>query len=589
MRGWGNTMSLIGRLRAGVSLEDAGAEFAVLLPQLKESHPDWAPGLGAQLTGLQDKVTRPVRRSMLVLWIGVGVVLLIVCTNLSNLLLARASTRSREFAVRTAVGAPRGRLIRQLLTEGVILSGTGGLLGIGLAYGSVQYLLHSARLSLPLLDRITAAWRVVVFTAGLSILTGLLFATLPALRTLTSDRIKPLHAGRRGSTSGQEWARSTLIVAEIGMACTLLFGAGLLLRSFLRLLDQDLGFRPSGAIAVRVDSPANSTPEQLASFLSEAAGQVRALPGVEAAGFTDALPLDRNRSWGLAAVGRQYGPGENRSALVTVIGPGYLHAMGIPVLEGRGFNAGDTADAPPVLLINQAAARFHWPGEDPLGKLAFVNGTEEQYQVVGVVADVPSRTLEEGGDLEFYRPMAQQGPVSTELIIRTKLALPALISSVREALGPLQPDLPASDFRPLDELIERAVSPRRLVTSLVTAFAVLALVLASLGIYGVVSYSAAQRRLEFGIRIALGAPPARIRLQVVQRTLLLVCAGIALGILGSLVVSSLVASLLFRVEPADPVNLVATFGTLAVSALIAAYLPALRASRVNPVTALRAE
>jgi len=588
MRPWGNTLSIVGRLRPGVDIVQARAEFATLLPQLMEAHRDWGP-IGARLTDLGDHVSGRMRASLIVLWCAVAAVLLIVCANLANLLLARASARGREFAVRIALGAGRARLVRQLLTEGVLLALAGGALGVPLAFALTTWLTTSESLSVPLLHYVRVDTAALAVTGAIACLTGVLFAAVPALKISAQRPQSLLQEHTRGTVDSARhaWIRKGLVVAEIAMAAVLLVGAGLLARSFVQLLDVELGFEPSRAVAARLDSPAASTLEERTAMGRELVRRVSALPGVEAAGLTDALPLERNRTWGIGVPGRVYGPGERPLVFVYVVGPGYLRAMGIPVTAGRDFLEQDPMQGRNPVVVNATLARALYPDQDPIGRPA-ITGTQE-LTIVGVVADVRQSSLDEAPVNQMYLDIARGGGGSPDLIVRTSLPPSSLGPAIRAAISEVDRRLVATDIRALDTLVDRAISPRRFLVSLLGGFSMLALLLASLGIYGVVSYGVSQRTAEIGVRMALGATGAEVRRQVLGDTLRLTLAGVAIGVGASFALARVIDSLLYATSPADPLTFGAAALVLTVVAMVAGYLPALRASRIEPMRALRAD
>jgi predicted permease len=557
---------------------------------LNEQHRDWRGQAAAKLTTLKDFVSGQMRRSLFVLWGAVGLVLLIVCANLSNLLLARSSSRGKEIAVRMALGASRARIVRQLLTEGVLLSLAGAAVGVPLAYALTTYLAGSATMSVPLLHQVKVDGAALLFTALVAMTCGVLFGTIPALRLSGRDPHNALKEQSRGSTEGRghAWVRSALVIAEVTLASVLLVCAGLLLRSFVHLLDVDLGFKPSQTFAVRIDLSGNRTPEQRRAVLDEMTRRVAAMPGVEAAGMTDALPLDRNRTWGISAPGDGADRSRSAGAFVYVVGPGYLRAMGIPLKAGRDFGEQDTAKSLRVIIVNESLARRLYPNQQALGRVATVGG-DSASTIVGVVADVRQSSVEEASALQMYLIQSQSSPVSTDLVIRSTLPAASLMSNVRSTLGALDPSLLSTDFRAIDTLVERAVSPRRFLLTLLGGFSILALVLACLGIYGVVSYGVSQRVQEIGIRMALGATAVDVSRQVIGGTLRLALIGIALGLAISLALARLIASLLYGTSPTDFTTFAATAAALTLVALVAGAIPALRAARIDPMSALRAD
>jgi predicted permease len=590
MRNWGHVLSVIGRLKPGVAVGQAQAEATLLFSQSKAQHPEWLTDAKTTITGLREYVSGKLRRSLIVLWCAVGLILLIVCVNLLNLLLARAAGRSKEFAMRSALGAGRGRLIRQLLTESLVLSGAGALLGLGFAFAIIRYLAHQGSIALPLLSSVRVDVTALTWTLLIAVATSVLFGLVPGFKMSGGNPQETLKDAGRGMSAGRkhERLRAALVISEVALACVLLIGAGLLLRSFLRVLDVDLGFQPSRAAAIKVDYDDGGNPARRGAILQEILRRVNAIPGIESAGLSDKLPLDRNRSWDLRAKGRVYPPGINDDAFVYVVTPGYVGAMGMHLREGRDFNWQDTPTSEPVIIINQAAARRDWPGMDPIGRLAQGIGGGDT-RVVGVISDVRESSVEETSSPEVFVPATQAEPDGEDLVVRTKVPPEALASSVLKTLRTLNPGQPANEFRPLQQIVDHAVSPRRFFVSLVACFAVLGLVLASLGIYGVISYSVAQRTQEIGIRMALGATPSQVLFGVIAKTLRVALIGIALGIIGSLVAAKWIASLLFGTAPTDPATFVGVILLLSAVGFIAGYIPARRATKVDPLVALRYE
>ncbi len=587
IRNWGNTLALVGRLKPGVSVAQAQAEADIVFPQLKAAHKEWWGDYTSTITGLKDFVSGKLRRSLIVLWCAVGLILLIVCVNLSNLMLARAAARSKEFALRSALGAGRGRLLRQLLMESAILSGAGALLGLGLAFAITTYLAHQGSIALPLLSSVSVDRAALLWTLLITVTVALLFGLAPGLNIPFADLQNSLKDSGHGTTTGRKYERlrAVMVISEVALACVLLIGAGLLLRSFLNVLDVDLGFQPSRAAVIKVDYDDGGNRERRGVVLHEMVRNIESIPGVEAAGITDMLPLGRNRSWGLAAKGKEYGREVVRGALVRIVTPGYLSAMGMHLKEGRDFTWHDDSKSERVVILNQAAARRFWAGEDPLGRLALTGDGDTR--VIGVISDVREHSLETSAGPEMYLPAMQADPEGAELVVRTKLPPEALASSVMARLRSLNPAQPAAEFRPLRQIVDHSVSPRRFFVLLVASFAALGLILASLGVYGVISYSVARQTQEIGIRMALGATAPRVQLGVIARAMKLAFAGIAVGSLGSLAAARWIESLLFGTEPTDPATFAGIFLLLGVVALVAGYIPARRASRIDPMTALR--
>jgi predicted permease len=586
-RTWGNTLAIVGRLKPGVSLAQAQAESNLLFPQLRAAHPDWWSDYKSTLSGLQDRVSGRLRRSLYVLWCAVGLILLIVSINVSNLLLARAMSRGKEFAMRTALGAGRGRLIRQLLTESLVSSGAGALLGVIFAWGLTSYLARQSQIALPLLSTVRVDSTALAWTVLIAVSAGAIFGLLPAFKVLGGKLQEALKDGGPGVSQGRrhERLRAALVVSELALACVLLAGAGLLLRSFLRVLDVDLGFQPAGVAAIKIEVNDGGKIERRGPVLQEILQRIRAIPGIEAAGMSDMLPLDRNRSWGLVARENAGDRSRDHSAFVYVVSPGYLQTMGMRLLRGRDISWRDQSHTEPSIVINEAAARREWPGQDPVGRLARIGRREAR--VVGVIADVRESSLEDEASAQMYIPITQANPEGTELVVRTRLPISATEPAVMSALRSLNPGQPRTQFRAIQQIVDHAVSPRRFLVLLVSAFAAFGLVLASLGIYGVIAYSVARKSQEIGIRMALGASPSRIQLGVAAQTLRLALIGIGIGTAASFAVARGITSLLFGTEPADPAIFTATVALLGSVALLAGLIPARRASRIDPISVLR--
>lgn len=587
IRNWGNTLTLVGRLKPGVSVAQAQAEADILFPQIKAAHPDWWGDYTSTITGLKDFVTGKLRRSLIVLWCAVGLILLIVCVNVSNLFLARAAARSKEFAMRIALGARRGRIFRQLLTESLVLASGGMLAGLALAFGLTTYLAHQGSIALPLLSSVKVDGAALAWTLLIALATAILLGFVPGLKLSAGNIQDALKDSGQGMSAGRkhERLRGFMVISEVALACVLLIGAGLLLRSFLKLLDVDLGFQPSRAAVIKIDYEAGNDPARRGAVMEEILRKVDAIPGVESAGIADMLPLGRNRSWGFSAKGKVYPKDEFLGALVRIVTPGYLGAMGIELRKGRDFTWRDTSKSERAVIINQAAARRFWPGEDPVGRLGLVNDADTR--VVGVISNVREHSLEASAGPEIYLPAAQADPEGAELVVRTKLPPEALASIVMETLRSLNPAQPAAEFRPLQQIVDHAVSPRRFFVMLVTSFAALGLILASLGIFGVISYSVARQKQEIGIRIALGATVQQVQMGVIGSAMRLALIGIALGTIGSFAAARWIASLLFGTKPTDPATFACTVLLLSAVALVAAYIPMRRAARIEPMIALR--
>ena len=589
MRDWGNTLSLLGRLAPGVTVLRAGSEARSLAPELpfNAKHPEWKSGYTATVVGLKEHVSGQLRRALVVLWSAVGFTLLIVCVNLANLLIGRTGARSKELAMRAALGAGRGRLARQLLTESAVLATLGSAVGLGIAWTVIAYVAHHGTVALPLLNTVRLDGAALAWTLFVAAASTIAFGLAPAMKMSTRDVQSALKEVGPGVSTGRghHRLRASLVVSEVALACMLLVGAGLLLRSFLRVLDVDLGFRPMSVAAIKVDDIDGGSGEKRTAALEDLLARVKAIPGVELAGIADNLPLERNRSWGLSAKGKQYREGELRGTFVYVITPGYLETMGMRLKKGRAFTWSDASTTQRVVVINESAARYLWPGEDPIDKIALVNGRDTR--VIGMVADVHESSLESTGAWQMYLPVTQAGPVGTFLAIRSTLPAASIAPNVMRTLRALNPTQSATQLRPIQASVDRAVSPRRFFMLLVGAFAAFGLLLAALGVYGVISYSVTQRTQEIGIRMALGATASQVRRGILWQTMRLVSVGVVIGATASAVLSRLIAALLFETAPTDPAAFAGTVILLAGAALAAALIPARRASRVDPMKALR--
>jgi predicted permease len=611
----GNTITLIGRLKPGVTVEQARGEAKLLFPKLdfRTDHPEYSEGYTAYPTPLKQYVSGKLHRSLIVLWSAVGLILLIVCVNLSNLLLARAAARGKEFALRGALGASRGRIIRQLLTESLLLSGVGSVFGLALAFAITTWLQHQTALALPLLNDVHIDATALLWTLVIASGTAVLFGLAPGIRMSSTHLQESLKdSGGHGASDGRrhERLRSMLVISEVALACVLLVGAGLLMRSFLRVLDVDLGFKPTAAAAIKIDYDDDNgrNAEKRSAALQNVLTRISAIPGVEHAGISDNLPFERNRCWGVPhrkdVDQKQLDAAHLPCALVYIVTPGYLAAMGVPI-TGRDFTWEDLPIPPPpppnqgaakpavpqgrrgdpVIIINASAARQMYPKGDALGHIIDAGGNDSR--IVGIIPDLHQTSVEGQPDWQVYYPITQQGPEGAELVIRSKIPPAQLASSIMHTLREINPGQSAVPLRPIQSLVDHAVSPRRFFVLLVGTFAALGLFLAALGIYGVISYSVTQQTLEIGIRMALGATTARVQFGVIFRTMRLALIGIAVGAVVSLAVASLISAMLFNTAPTDPATFAIMVALLTIVAVLAGYIPARRASRVNPMVALR--
>jgi predicted permease len=585
---WGNTMAMIGRLRPGVTATGAQADFDRVTAQLEDADPArW--GLGAVITPLRDQIAGDFKAPLLLLVAAACVVLLVACANLSNLLLARGRTRSREMAVRSALGANRLRLLRQLSIESLLLALLGGVVGIALAYGVTRTIASTQAVRIPMLNAVSVDASALLFTLAVTMFAGLLIGLAPVFQVLAGGEAAVIRDASRGSTEGRRAAavREVLVVAEIALACVLLVGGGLLLRSFVSVLDVELGFRAAEAVAWRVDSNRSFESQTArAAFYDALMTRIESVPGVSAVGMTDTPPLGRNRGWGIAAKGVVYEEGDWPGVFPRIVDHRYLNVMEIPLLAGRHFTAFDNAQSGNVVILNQTAASRLWPGQDAVGQTALINGAE--WQVVGVVGDVRHQSLEKESGLEMYLPYTQVPDYNTvTMVVRSSLPVRALAAGVRGAIREFDATMPTTDFHTLESVIDRAVSPRRFVLMVLGGFAATALILAAIGIYAVLSYTVSQRIPEIGIRMALGESSAKVRGRVVGRTMLLAGAGVLIGALASFGVSRLIASMLYGVQATDALTFAGMAAILMTVAALAAFVPARRASNTDPIQALR--
>ena len=592
-------LGVIGRLKPGVSVDHASQEVATIAARLAREYPDADEGVGGEATSLHQAMVTRARPALLVLLGAVGLVLLIACVNVANLLLARVAGRETELAVRTALGAGRGRLIRQLLTESVLLGLLGGGAGLALAGAFLDGLLGLQPQGVPRLGEVHVDRAVLAFAAFLSVLTGLLFGVLPAAQMTRRAPAPGLREGSRGVLGGRgQRLRAGLVVGQMALAMMLLAGAGLLMRSFSQLRRVDPGFPPASALTFRLALPESAYKEEArqAAFYDELLGRLAALPGVRSAGAVQGLPLSGSR-FGLSfeVKGRPpLPPARQPSMEVRVATPGYFGAIGIPIVRGRGFEPGDTASSRPVVVISEAAVRRYFPGEDPLGQWITIGwgrpgGAKAGGEVVGVVGDVKQLGLAEENPPEIYLPHAQLPIGAVDVVLRTSVAPRSLAPAVTAVVRSLDAELPIARLSTLDEVVARSISQPRFYVLLLGSFAGTAMLLAALGIFGVMSYAVVQRSREIGIRVALGADPKQVLGMVLGQAARLAAAGVGLGLVGALSLSRVIASLLFAMSATDPATLAGVAALLMAVALLASYLPARRATRMDPLAALRSE
>lgn len=601
-RNWHPGITAIGRLRKHVTLEQARAEMATIAERLDKQYPIYDAGMGANVNVFQDLLVQNVRPALLVLLGAVALVLLIACGNIANLLLARASGRHREIAVRTAMGAARGRIVRQLVTESVLLAIVGAGLGLVLARAMMAPLLRLASKSLPNVGAIGIDGTVLAFTALVAIAAGVLFGLAPALQTSKMDIRSALSDASRGSTGGtsRHRVRNVLIVAEVALALILLIGAGLLIRSFARLQQVQPGFDPSGLLVTDVPlSPkAYAKPAQRAGIFDRIIERTRNLPGVLSAGAAAVLPVTGRGS--VIHFNIQGRPPKTPSDYILIglrpVSPGYLETLRVPLIAGRLLRASDTEANPFVAVVNQSMVKQYFPGQSPLGKMVQLGALPENdvpwMRIVGVVGDV-KQSLAAEASAEMYVPYRQSDtllPVFTmSLVLRTAGGPQSEAAAVRSAVHEIDPNQPLVNFRTMQENMATSVSDPRFRTTLLGIFAASALLLAMIGLYGLMAYSVAQRTSEIGIRLALGAQRGDMMKMIVGEGLKLVLIGVGIGVAGALALGQLLTRFLYGVVATDPATFVIVSAILTIVAVAACYVPARRAMNVDPLVALRHE
>src|SRR5437016_1716956 len=587
-------LSIVGRLKPGVALSQAQSDINTIVARLHQQYPV-TTGHNVRLIPLRELSAGPVRQTLVILLGVVGLVLLIACANVANLLLSRAVTRRREIAIRTALGAGRLRIVRQLLTESMLLSLVGGVLGLALAWGLVRLLVAASPEQLPRVQEIALDLRVLLFTLGVSLLTGLLFGLAPALAATRHSLGHFLKEAGRGGAEGlaHNRLRGVLVVTEVAFSLVLLVCAGLLGRSFVRMLEVNPGFRPDHMVTMWMNfTSANYAPKgRPTQFLEQLIPRAAALPGVEGVAISNDLPLEGDdTTTGLSDVeGRAPFPrGQQPLVGVHAVNPGYFRSMGIPQLRGREFSASDNANSTPVVIINQKLAETLWPAQDALGKHFHLMG-DKQSEVVGVVGNVLHNGLGESVSLESYLAFPQNPWSYVGLAVRTHGDPGAVYGAVRSLVEQIDPELPVHDMRPMEQVVAETMASRRLTLWLVGAFAALAFVLASVGIYGVMSYAVTERVHEIGVRMALGAQRRDVLRPVVGHGMRHAAIGLLLGSVAAFLAARAMTTLLFGIRPGDPLTYIGIALVLALAALLACYIPARRATSVDPMVALRYE
>jgi putative ABC transport system permease protein len=593
-------LSAIARLKPGVSAEQSASEIATLGKALEKAYPRQNTDVGFTTFPLHEAIVGDLRPALLVLLGAVGFVLLIACANVANLLLARAVARETELAVRTALGAGRGRLVRQLLTESLVLGAAGGLVGLLIAFWGSDILVSLQPDGIPRLNEIGIDRHVVLFTLGISLLTGIVFGALPALQMTRGTLSASLKEGGRGNmaAAGSARLRGTLIVAEMALAVMLLSGAGLLIKSFGKLQAVDPGFRPEETLSFELSLPRTTYKDdaQIISFYERLSDRIGSLPGVRTVGGVMGLPLSGLRfNISFKVVGRpQAAPGQEPSMEVRVATPDYFRTLGVPLKRGRVFTNADTAQTTPVVILSETAAARYFPNEDPIGKRIEMGWSRRDKkraggEVIGVVGNVKELGLDEEFPAEIYLPMRQWPVGRMAMVARTAVPPMSLADEVKQAVQELDANLPVNQIRTVEAVVAESIAQPRFYMLLLGVFAAVALVLAAIGIFGVMSYMVSQRTREIGIRMALGAQGGSVVSMVVRQAMLLAGAGLFVGMIAALALSRTMTTLLFDLSPTDPVTFATVIAVLACVAFLASYLPARRAANVDPIEALRAE
>jgi putative ABC transport system permease protein len=588
-----HTLRVIARLKPGVELAEAQAELDVMGANLAQQYPKNNKDKGITAVPLAEQVTGSVRVALETLLGAVGLVLLIACANVANLLLSRAAARQKEMAVRIALGASRGRLAQQLLTESLLLASLGGIAGFVLALAAIAALTPQLPADLSRAAGIAVDTRMLIFTAVISLVTGILFGLGPLFGPWRESAGESLKQNNRTSSGIQTRLRSGLAVAQIAIAITLLIGAGLMVKSFWALVHVAPGFRSESILTARLSLPRSRYPDnhRIAALEGELLESLRGRPGVQSAGFATYVPLSGlDNAWSFVIEGRPPLPvGTYNIAMYRPVSAGYFETIGIPLLRGRSFTSADTAESPWVVVINDSLAREYWPSENPIGqRLQFA---EKWQTVIGVVGDVLHEGLDGAAKAEMYVPVEQAPNIESDptIVVRTALDSGASAAELRGVVSAIDPDIPVDRIETMQQLVSGSVAQPRFRTIILTAFSLLALVMASIGIYGVMNCLVIQRTREFGIRLSLGATPTDVLRLVLRRAAVLIGTGACLGLAGSALLVRFIANLLFGTAPLDPLTFAAVPILLAAVALAASYIPARRATRIDPNVALRYE
>jgi len=592
-------LRVVARLKPNVTLAQAQADMSTIATRLQQQYPQTNTDLGAVITPLHEHLVGDIKPALLILLGAVGLVLLIACANVANLLLARAAVRQKEIAVRVALGARRSRLIRQFLTESVLLSTLGGLAGLVIAYAGLIVLKSFIPENVSQARAISIDYKVLGFTLLVSVATGLVFGLAPAIQSVRFNQIETLKEGGRDAATGGSGKRlrGLLVMAEVAISLVLLIGAGLLINSFLRLRNVDPGFRTENLLTMRIVLPdlKYERKAQRSAFYTDLVQRVQSLAGVRSAAVTTNLPLYlQGNSISISIEGRPEPPPGQEPIIVTrIISPGYFDTMSIPLLKGRKLTDQDTDDSPNVVVISESMARRYWPGEEAVGKriaLGRIQSPEDWIQIVGVVKDVRQFELNADPKPQMYLPYVQADFFAPrDLVVKTDIDPIGMAATVRRAVWDIDKDQPVSNIKTMDEIAAESVARQRFSMLLLAIFASVALVLAAVGIYGVMSYSVTQRRNEIGIRMALGAQRRDVITLFLRQGGKLIAIGVLIGLAGGAAISSLLAIALVDISQFDPLAFGVAAAFMIGVALLACWLPARRATKVDPLIALRCE
>jgi len=586
-------LTVIGRLKNGVGTSEADAELKTIAARLAEQYPNSNAGWSTFITPLQDYQIRDIKPSLIFLLGSVALVLLIACANVANLLLARATARQKEIAIRTALGASRGRIARQLLTESILLAFIGGSVGLVLAWWGMEALLALAPDDLQQVKHVALDIQVLAFTLAVSMLTGIVFGLVPAIQASNPNLNETLKEGGRGTASGSHSVRSSLVIVEVALALVLLVCSGLLIRSFVTLNQVSPGFNSKNALTVNIALPGRKyqNPDQYSSFFGQLLQKLAVLPGVTEVGATQSLPIQGDFLVGFKIQGRPpAAPGEDRSTNYYAVTTGYFRSMGIPLIRGRLFTEQDNSKTRRVAIINETMAKTYFADEDPIGQsISLSQGPDSSSEIVGIVGDVKQYGLAQPSTLQTYEAYLQMPFSGMTVVVRTQGRPESLSDAIRQEVLAIDREQPVSRVRTLEQIISSSVQQQRFLMVLLGIFAGVAMILAAVGLYGVMSYAVTQRTHEIGIRMALGANNRNVLRLVVGHGMMLALIGIAIGLAGSLAVTRLMSTLLFGISTTDPITFGGISMLLTVVTLVSCLAPAYRAIRVDPMVALRHE